>query len=125
MIRSAFFVSSSTVSSSIHTGTSPNHLNGSLRALTMPLSEQDFRAWSYRNGGETYGRPNEPGIAHHFPDSDTKNHVIRISEDAFEVVTEGRYYSARSLHQHADSWLDDDDRLHIDTDETRLIIDPR
>ena len=91
----------------------------------MVLSEQEFRAWSYRNGGETYGRPNEPGIAHHFPDDGSNDHVIRISEDAFEVVTDGRFYSTRSLHQHAESWIDDDDRLHIDTDETRLIADPR
>lgn len=91
----------------------------------MPLLEQEFRAWSYRNGGETYGRPNEPGIAHHFPGEGSNDHVIRISEDAFEVVTEGRFYSTRSLHQHADSWLDDDDRLHIDTDEARVIIDPQ
>ena len=91
----------------------------------MPLSEQEFRAWSYRNGGETYGRPNEPGIAHHFPDTDSNDHVIRIADDAVEGVTDGRFYSTRSLHQHADAWLDDDDRLHIDTDEARVIIDPQ
>jgi hypothetical protein len=45
----------------------PNPLNGSLRAFSMPLSEQEFRAWSYRNGGETYGRPDSPGTAYHFP----------------------------------------------------------
>jgi hypothetical protein len=37
----------------------------------------------------------------------------------------GEFYSTRSLHQHADSWLDGDDRLHIDTDEARVIIDPQ
>lgn len=36
-----------------------------------------------------------------------------------------RFYSSRSLHQHAESWIDDDDRLHIDTGETREVIDPR
>ena len=34
----------------------------------MPLSEQEFRAWTYRNGGETYDRPNESEIAHRFPE---------------------------------------------------------
>jgi hypothetical protein len=40
-------------------------------------------------------------------------------------ATMARFYSTRLFHQHADSWLDDDDRLHIDTDEARVIIDPR
>lgn len=91
----------------------------------MTHSDDEFRAWAYRNGGEIYGRPNDPGIAYHFPDTDSEVHVIRITEDAFEVVTEGRFFSSRSLHQHADSWTDDSDRLHIDTDESRVIIDPR
>jgi hypothetical protein len=91
----------------------------------MSVSGEEFRAWSYRSRGETYGRPNDPGIAHHFPDTVSNDHVVRISDSAFEVVTEGRFYSTRSLHQHAESCIDDDDRLHIDTNETRVIIDPR
>jgi hypothetical protein len=102
-----------------------NHLNGSLRNLDMPPSERDFRVWSYRNGGETYGRSDDPGIAHHFPDTDSNDHVIRISEDAFEVATEDRFYSTRLLNQHAESWIDDDDRLHIDTEDARIAVDSR
>ena len=30
-----------------------------------------------------------------------------------QVITDGRFYSTRSLHQQAGSWIDDDGRLHI------------
>jgi hypothetical protein len=29
----------------------------------------------------------------------------------------GRFYSTRLLHQHAESWIDDEDHLHIDTEK--------
>lgn len=50
---------------------------------------------------------------------------MSAKEDAFEVITDGRFYTNRSLHQHVESWVDDDDRFHIDTEDARLIIDPR
>ena len=55
----------------------------------MPLSEQEFRAWSYRDGGETYDRPNESGIAHRFPDEDSNDYVIRISKDGLRAHDRG------------------------------------
>jgi hypothetical protein len=64
-------------------------------------------------------------VACRFPDADVNGWVGYLSENgAFEVVSEGRFYSTRSLHQHADSRIDDTDRLLIDTDETRVTIDP-
>ena len=94
--------------------------------LRMPVSEESFESWCFRNGGETYDEEEGPGIACQFPDTDSEDRVPYMPDnDAFDVVTVGRFYSSRSLHQHADSWIDDDDRLHIDTGETRVIIDPR
>ena len=62
----------------------------------MPLSEQEFRAWSYRDGGETYDRPNESGIAHRFPDEDSNDYVIRISKDGLRgLLTVDSIPSAR------------------------------
>ena len=104
----------------------PNRLNGSLRALSMPVSETEFKSWCYRNGGETYGEEERGRVACRFPDADVNDRVGYFSESgAFEVITDGRFYSTRSLHQHADSRIDDADRLLIDTDETRVTIDPR
>lgn len=92
----------------------------------MPLSEQEFESWCFRNGGETYEEDDRPGLTCKFPDTDTPDRVGYLTESgAFEVITEGRFYSARSLHQNAESWIDDHDRLHIDTEDTRLVIDPR
>jgi hypothetical protein len=91
----------------------------------MGVSVDEFTSWCYRHGGETYGQEESAGVAYRFPDTGTPDRVTRISDTTFEVITEGPFYTARSLHQHADSWIDDDDRLHIDTDDTRLIIDPR
>lgn len=91
----------------------------------MPISEDEFVSWCYRNGDETYGQEWSPGIAYQFPDTDTTDRVTRITATAFEVITEGRFYSTRSLHQEADSWIDENDRLHINTDDARGIIDPR
>lgn len=92
----------------------------------MPISEEEFESWCYRHGGETYDHDDWPGIAYQFPDAETHEGVYYYPENnSFDVITEGHFYTARSLHQHADSWIDDDDRLHIDTDETRVVIDPR
>lgn len=91
----------------------------------MPITEEEFQSWCYRNGGETYGGEWSPGIAYRFPDADTPDRVTRITETAFEVITEGPFYSTRSLHQNAESWIDDDDRLHINTEDARVIIDPQ
>ena len=92
----------------------------------MPVSEQEFESWCYRHGGETYDREERPGVAYRFPDTDTNEGVHYYPDNgSFDVITDGRFYTVRSLHQHADSWIDDEDRLHIDTDETRVIIDPR
>jgi hypothetical protein len=92
----------------------------------MPISETEFKSWCYRNGGETYGEKERGRVACRFPDADVDDRVGYFSESgAFEVISEGRFYSTRSLHQHADAWIDDDDRLHIDTGETREVVDPR
>ena len=96
--------------------------------LCMEMSEPAFESWCFRNGGETYdeGDTNSPGLVCRFPDTDAADHVGYLPEaNAFEVVTDGLFYSIDSLHQHADSWIDDDDRLHIDTGDTRVVIDPR
>lgn len=92
----------------------------------MSLPERDFESWCFRNGGETYDEEDRPGLTCRFPDTDTNDRVAYLSDSgAFEVITDGRFYSTRSLHQHAESWIDDDDRLHIDTEDTRIAIDPR
>ena len=93
----------------------------------MEISEQEVESWCFRNGGETYDEDDStsPGLVCRFPDTDTDDRVLRITDSTFEVIAEGRFYSARPLHQHADSWIDDDDRVHIDTEDTRVIIDPR
>lgn len=95
-------------------------------SVCMPVSEQTFESWCFRNGGETYDEDEGPGIACQFPDTPAEDRVHYLpANESFDVITDGRFYSARSLHQHAESWIDDDDRLHIDTGETRVIVDPR
>jgi hypothetical protein len=92
----------------------------------MSISAEAFESWCYRHGGETYDHDDWPGIAYQFPDAETHEGVYYYpANNSFDVITEGHFYTVRSLHQHADSWIDDDDRLHIDTDETRVVIDPR
>lgn len=92
----------------------------------MALSEDEFESWCFRNGGETYEETETAGVVCQFPDSETADHIgYYESNGVFEVSTDGRFYRSRSLHQHADSWIDDDDRLHVNTEETRVIIDPR
>jgi hypothetical protein len=93
----------------------------------MTLSEDDFESWWWRNGGETFEEPPVgPGIVCRFPDVDTPDRVVYLPDvDGFQVITDGQFYSTRSLHQHTDAWIDDDDRLHIDTDQTREVVDPQ
>lgn len=92
----------------------------------MSLSERDFESWCFRNGGETYDGEDRPGLTCQFPDTETHDRVAYLSDSgAFEVITDGRFYSTRSLHQNAEAWIGDDDRLHIDTEDTRIAIDPR
>lgn len=92
----------------------------------MALSEDEFESWCFRNGGETYEEQGTAGVVCQFPDTKTSNRVgYYESNGVFEVITDGRFYQSRSLHQHADSWIDEDDRLHIDTGETRVIVNPR
>ena len=68
----------------------------------------------------------DPGIARRFLDVDTLDRVVYLLDaDGFQVIAGGQFYSARSLHQHAESWSDDDDRLRINTEDARVAIDPR
>jgi len=91
----------------------------------MPLSETEFESWCFRNGGETYEEQGTAGVVCQFPDAGVADRIgYYESNGVFEVITDGRFYQSRSLHQHADSWTDDDDCLHIDTGETRVIVDP-
>jgi hypothetical protein len=50
--------------------------------------------------------------------------IDRFTVSGPGAIPEGRFYSARSLHQHAESGTDED-WLHVDTGETRVIVDPR
>jgi hypothetical protein len=91
----------------------------------MALSEDEFESWCFRNGGETYEHQGTTGVVCQFPDTETADRIgYYESNGVFEVITDGWFYQSRSLHQHADSWIDEDDRLHIDTGETRVIVDP-
>ena len=66
-----------------------------------------------------------PGVAYRFPDADIPDRIhYFLYINTFDVITGGPFYSTRSLQQHADSWIDDD-RLHLDTDDARVIIDPQ
>lgn len=92
----------------------------------MALSEDDFESWCFRNGSETYDEGDTRGLVCRFPDTGASDRVGYYPDNGvFEVITDGPFYSSRSLYQHAEAWIDDSDRLHIDTDETRVIIDPR
>lgn len=93
----------------------------------MAISEEEFESWCWRNGGETFEEaPAGPGIVCRFPDTDSSDRVAYLPDaDAFQLHTTGQFYTAISLHQHTDAWIDDDDRLHIDTDDVRATIDPR
>ena len=91
----------------------------------MPLSEDEFESWCFRNGGETYEEQGTAGVVCQFPDAGIADRIgYYESNGVFEIITDGRFYQSRSLHQRADSWIDDDDCLHVDTGETRVIVDP-
>lgn len=91
----------------------------------MPISEKEFESWCFRNGGETFEEDSGPGIACRFPDADVPDRIHYFPDTkTFDVITGGLFYQLRSMNQHADSWIDDDDRLHVDTDDARLIGDP-
>lgn len=68
----------------------------------------------------------ESGIIRQLLDVDTLDRVVYLLDaDGFQVITDGQFHSTRSLHQHAESWSDDDDRLHVNTEDARVAIDPR
>lgn len=91
----------------------------------MPVSEEEFESWCFRNGGETFEEESTLGTVCQFPDTETADRVGYYSENGvFEVITQGQFYTTRSIQQHADSWIDDEDRLTIDTSETRIVVDP-
>lgn len=91
----------------------------------MSVQEDEFESWCYRNGGETYGHEGEHGIVCEFPDSDADDRVgFAPNTSAFQVITEGRFYLTTSIHQTTESWIDVEDRLHIDTDDVRVVVDP-
>jgi hypothetical protein len=83
----------------------------------MEISEEKFESWCFCNGGETYDEDEStsPGLVCRFPDTDTYDRMLRITDSTFEIVTDGRFYSARSLHQHTKSWIDDDYGFHVGT----------
>lgn len=93
----------------------------------MPFSEEDFELWCWRNGGETYVEPPVgPGIVCRFPNADTPDTVADLPDaDGFQVHTQGQFYSTLSIHQHTDARIDADDRLHIETADAHLIVEPR
>jgi hypothetical protein len=110
----------------MHVGSAGTVLRLRHARLSVPLSDREFESWCYRSGGETYEEADRNRVTCRFPDTETDDRVGYFPESgAFEVITEGRFYSARSLHQHAESWIDGNDRLHVDTGETRVIVDPR
>lgn len=92
----------------------------------MGIGEQEFESWCFRNGGETFEREDRPGSVCRFPDVDAADRVAYFPDVAvFEVVADGRFYRIESALQHADSWIDDHDRLTVDTDDSRVVVDPR
>jgi hypothetical protein len=94
--------------------------------IYMPISEDEFESWCWRNGGETYEEPPAgPGIVCRFPDAETPDRVAYLPDiEGFQIYTRGQFYTAISLHQQTDSWIDDDDQLHVDTEDVRAVIDP-
>ena len=93
----------------------------------MALSESEFEDWCWRNGGVTFEEPPVgPGIVCRFPEVGTLDRVVYLPDaDGFQVITDGQFYSTRSLHQRAESWIDENDRLHINTEDVRIVVDPR
>ena len=92
----------------------------------MAPSEAEFESWCFRNGGETYEEEETAGVVCRFPDAETTDRVgYYAANGVLEVITNGRFYRSRSVHQHADARIDADDRLQIDTTEARVVVDPR
>lgn len=92
----------------------------------MGVSEGEFISWCYRNGGETYGREGQPGLVCHFPDADERDRIGYLPDrEAFQVITEGRFYVTHSIHERGEGVIDDTDRLHIETADGRIVVDPR
>lgn len=95
-------------------------------AISMPISDETFESWCFRNGGETYEEREGPGTACRFPGTDVPDSVhYHPDTETVDVIARGRFYSTRSIVQNADAWIDDDDRLHVDAGDTRVIVDPR
>jgi len=96
-----------------------------LEAGGSALKDADFQSWCFRNGGETYEENDGPGLACQFPDTDAPDRIhYHPDTGTFDIVTGGLFYTSRDIHQHADSWIDDEDRLHIDSADARVIVDP-
>lgn len=80
-------------------------------------------------GGETVesvGLSVGPGIVRRFPEVDTLDRVVYLPDaDGFQVITDDQFYPTHLLHRHAESWIDEDDRSHINTEDARVAIDPR
>lgn len=92
----------------------------------MPITEEEFESWCFRNGGETRQEHAGPGILCWFPDADVPDRIHYFPDtNVFDVVAGGPFYSTRSALQDAEAQIDKDDRLLIDTSDTRVIIDPR
>lgn len=92
----------------------------------MSVSEEAFESWCYRNGGETFVHEDEVGVVCEFPGSETVDRVGYLpGTNAFQIITDGRFYLTTSIHQSKSSWIDDEDRLHIDDEDVRVVVDPR
>lgn len=90
------------------------------------LSGDEIISWCYRNGGETYGREERPGIVCHFPDADERDRIGYLPErESFQVITDGRFYVTHSIHEQGEGEIDRDDRLRIETADWRIVVDPR
>jgi len=73
----------------------------------MALAENESEDWCWRNGGVSFEEPPVgPGIVCRSPEVDTLDRVVYLPDaDVFQVITDGQFYSTRSLHQHAESWI--------------------
>lgn len=92
----------------------------------MPISAEEFESWCFRNGGETFEEEDRSGILCWFPDANIPDRITYFPETGtYDVTTGGLFYTTRSMNQHSDSWIDDDDQLQIDTADARLTVDPR
>lgn len=114
---------SSTRSSSMRFAVSRNGVT-LRRGGQVPISEQAFESWCYRNGGETYEERDGPGVACRFSGANVPDRVhYHPDTETVDVMAGGGFFSTRSIVQHADAWIDDD-RLHVDVEDARVIVDP-